>query len=76
MLISNLSQKSLVIFWSTIYYIVVKNKRSGLNIFFSHFYFYFYLFSFILFLELGLGLEGQDHAVTQQVTSHITHKRT
>ena len=35
-------------------------------IFFSHFYFLFDLFSFILFLELGL--EGQDHAVIQQIT--------
>jgi len=43
------------------------------------FYFILDLFSFILFLELGL--EGQDHAVTQQVTSgdtvtsHIIHGR-
>jgi len=36
-------------------------------IFFSYFYFIFDLFFFILFLELGL--EGQDHAVIQQVTS-------
>ena len=49
-------------------------------IFFS--YFCFDLLSFILFLELGLGLEGQDHAVAQQVTSddmvtsHRTHGRT
>ena len=35
-------------------------------IFFSYFYFLFDLFSFILFLELGL--EGQDHAVIQQIT--------
>jgi len=48
-------------------------------IFFSYFYFIFDLFSFILFLELEL--EGQDHAVTQQVTSgdivmsHMTHGR-
>jgi len=37
----------------------VKNKRSGLNIFYFSFSFYFILdlFSFILFLEPGLGLE-------------------
>jgi len=41
------------------YFVLVKNKESGLNIFsifFSHL-FSFDLFSFILFLELGLGLE-------------------
>ena len=37
-------------------------------------YFLFDLFSFILFLGLGLGLERQDHAVTQQVTSHDAGK--
>ena len=48
-------------------------------IFFAYFYFIFDLFFFTLFLELGL--EGQDHAVTQQVTSgdtvtsHITYGR-
>jgi len=48
-------------------------------IFFSYFYFLFDLFSFILFLEPGL--EGQDHTVTQHVTSddmvtsHMTHRR-
>jgi len=50
----------------------VKNKRSGLSLFFiflSHSYFLFDLFSIILFLELGLGLEWQYHTVTQQVTS-------
>jgi len=56
---------------------IIKNTRSGLNfsyfLFFSYFYFIFYLFFFILFLEPGL--EGQDHAVTLQVTSHMTHRR-
>ena len=49
-------------------------------IFFSHFYFLFNLFSFILFLEPVL--EGQDHTITQQVTSggmitsHMMYGRT
>jgi len=49
-------------------------------IFLFYFYFLFDLFSFILFLEPGL--EGQDHTVTQQVTSgdmvtsHMTHGKT
>ena len=47
----------------------VKNKESGLNIFY-----FLSSFLFILFLELGLGLEWQDHAVTQQVTSDNTWK--
>ena len=48
-------------------------------IFFFYFYFIFDLFFFTLFLELGL--EGQDHTVTQNVTSgdtvtsHMTHRR-
>ena len=47
-------------------------------IFISPFHFYF-IFSFIF--KLRLGLEGQDHAVIQQVTSdnmvtsHIMHER-
>jgi len=38
---------------------IVKNRRSGLNIFIllSHFYFIFDLVFLIPFLELGLGLE-------------------
>ena len=41
------------------YLVLVKNERSGLNIFIFllSFYFLFDLFSFILFLEPGLGLE-------------------
>ena len=59
----------------------VKNIRSGLNFsyFLFSFCFLFNLFFFILFLELGVG--GQDHTVTQQVTSgdtvisHMMHGR-
>ena len=61
-----------------------KTQEVDLNFsyFFSYFYFLFNLLPVMLFLELGLRLEGQDHAVTQHVTSdnmvtsHKSHRRT
>jgi len=58
------------------------SRLQEVNLAFLIFDFLFDLFSFILFLELWLGVGGQDHTVTQQVTSddivtsHMTHRRT
>jgi len=65
--------------------LIVRIAEGGLNFYFSFSFLFYFLFQFrsiFLFLELGLGLEGQYHAVTQQVTSddtvtsHTTHRRT
>ena len=64
--------------------VYVRIAKGGLNFYLSFSFFILFSLSFLiyfLFLELGLGLEGQDHAVTQQVTSddtvtsHMTHRR-
>ena len=63
----------------------VRIAEGGLNFYFSFLFLFYFIFSFIFDLfsifRTRVRLEGQDHAVTQQVTSddmvtsHMTHRR-